>query len=74
MKLRQKIRKFAINQSKLLDSIGYAEMNLEIQRRVMIMTKENEDDMIEETGIQLSLTEEDIKAYLEQVLREIGHK
>jgi hypothetical protein len=38
---------------------------------VIALTKQNEDRMIEETGIQSSLTEEDMKQYLEQVIKEV---
>jgi hypothetical protein len=46
-------------------------MEQEIQRRVLTLTRQNQDKMTEETGIQSSLTEEDMKEYLEQVLDEV---
>jgi len=46
-------------------------MEQEIQRRVLTLTKQNQDRMAEETGIQSSLTEDDIKQYLEQVIKEV---
>jgi Tfp pilus assembly PilM family ATPase len=69
-KLRQSIRNFAL-ESRLLDSIETEQMEQEIQRRVLTVTRENQERMAEESGIQTSLTEEDIKEYLEQVLNEI---
>ena len=66
--LRQSIRRFAIKESKLLDSIGTAQMEQEIQRKVVVFTKRNQEEMMEETGIASSLTEEDVKEYLEQVI------
>jgi hypothetical protein len=69
-KLRQSIRNFAI-ESKLLDSIGMAHMEQEIQKRVLAFTKRNQDRMAEETGIQSSLTEEDMREYLQQVIEEV---
>jgi hypothetical protein len=69
-KLRQSIRTFAI-QSKLLDSIGTAHMEQEIQRRVLTLTKQNQLKMEEETGIHSSLTDDDLKEYLEQVIEEV---
>jgi hypothetical protein len=45
-------------------------MEQEIQRRVLTLTKQNQDKMAEETGIQSSLTEEDMIEYLEQVIDE----
>jgi hypothetical protein len=70
-KLRQSIRTFAIKESRLLDSIGMAQMEQQIHRKVIEFTKQNQDKMAEETGIQSSLTEEDMKQYLEQVIREV---
>jgi hypothetical protein len=71
VKLRKSVRKIAVNELKLLDSIGTAEMQEKIQKKVMIITKENRDNMIEETGVSPSLTEEDIKSYLDEVLQEV---
>ena len=70
-KLRKSIRNFAMNEAKLVDSIGTAEMEQEIQRRVIDMTKVTQDIMTEETGVQPSLNEEDIKQYLLKVIEEV---
>jgi hypothetical protein len=69
--LRQSIRAIAIKESKLLDSIGMAQMEQQIQKKVVEFTKRNQDRMAEETGIQSSLSEEDVKEYLQQVIREV---
>jgi hypothetical protein len=69
-KLRQSIRKIAINESKLLDSIGSAEM----EQRVIASTKAAQNRMTRESGIETSLTEEDMKQYLEITLKEIKSK
>jgi hypothetical protein len=74
IKLRQSIRKIAIKESKLLDSIGSAEMEQQIEKRVMASTKAAKDSMIEQSGIETSLTEEDMKQYLEITLKEIKSK
>jgi uncharacterized membrane protein len=73
-KLRQTIRKFAIKESKLLDSIGSAEMEQEIIKKVDTMAKEQSDIMKEQTGIMPSMNENDVKDYLEQVINEIKKK
>ena len=70
--LRRSIRKFAIKESKLLDSIGIANMEQEIQKRVLRLAKEQEENMIEQTGIESSLDEDDMKEYLGQVINEVG--
>ena len=38
---------------------------------MIALTKENQDRMAEESRIQSSLTEDDMKQYLEQVIREV---
>jgi hypothetical protein len=70
-KLRQTIRSFAIRESRLLDSIGMAQMEQEIQKRVIAITKQNQDRMTADSGIESSLTEEDMKQYLGDVLEEV---
>ena len=69
--LRQHIRKFAEKESRLLDSIGTAQMEQEIQRIVIRFTKQNQDKMAEESGVYSSLTEDDVIVYLEQVIKEV---
>lgn len=70
-KLRKSIRGFAIDETRLLDSIGTAHMEREIEDKVIGFTKRNQDNMAKETGVQSSLTEDDIKKYLEEVIREV---
>jgi hypothetical protein len=71
VKLRQSIRKSAIQEVKFLESIGAAQMEQELQRRVLTLAKKNSDTMTEETGVQPSLSENDMKQYLEEVIKEI---
>jgi len=71
-RLRQSIRKLAKSESKLLDNISTAQIEQDIQSRVIKMTKENQDIMLSETGVQTSLTDEDVKQYLHEVLTEIN--
>jgi hypothetical protein len=69
--LRRSIRRSAIKESKLLESIGIAHMEQEIQKRVLRLAKEQEETMVGQTGIQSSLDEHDMKEYLEQVINEV---
>jgi hypothetical protein len=71
IKLRQSIRRSAIEEAKFLESIGTAQMEQELQKRVLTIAKKNSDNMIEETGVQPSLSEDDIKQYLSEVIKEI---
>ncbi len=72
--LRKSIRGVAINEPRLLDSIGSAEMEQQILKKAIAIGKLNQNKMTEETGIQSSLTEEDMKQYLEQVMKEVTKK
>jgi len=70
-KLRQTIRKSTTEESKLLISIGSAQMEQEIQRRAVKVAKDQQQTMAEQTGVQSSLTEHDMKQYVSEVLKEI---
>jgi hypothetical protein len=71
-KLRRLIRKAAIREStQFLDSIGTAEMEHEIEKRIIAMTAATRENMERETGISSSFDEEDIKKYLQEALQEI---
>ena len=60
-----------MQQSKLFDSIGTAHMEQEIQERVLKVAKEQEDALREQTGIEPSFSEEDMRQYLIQVIEEV---
>jgi hypothetical protein len=69
--LRHLIRRSVTEQSKLLDSIGTAQMEQELQSRVVAITKNLSEKMVEETGLAVSMTENDIKQHIEMVRNEI---
>jgi PAB1-binding protein PBP1 len=46
-------------------------MEQQIQKKVIEFTKRNQDRIAEEAGVQSSFTEEDMKSYLQEVIREI---
>jgi hypothetical protein len=54
-----------MKESRLHDSIGVAQMDQQIQKRVRVLTKQNQDRIMEPSGIESSLTEDDMKQYLE---------
>ena len=70
-KLRQIIRQFAVTESKFFVSIGTAQIQKEIEDRVMRVAKKQQDILIGESGVYPSLTELEIKEYLKSVLEEI---
>ncbi len=63
-----------MKEATLLDSIGMAEMGQQIERKVSSFTKQNQDKLVEETEIQSTLTEEDMKQYIDQVIEEVMRK
>jgi hypothetical protein len=69
--LRKTIRKSVMEESKLLDSIGTAQMEQELRSRVLTITRKISDKMEEEAGVETSMTEEDMKQHLNNVLKEI---
>ena len=60
--------------SKLLDAIGTAHMEREIEKKAISLTKRYQDRMTDETGIQSSYSEDDIKEYLEEVIQEVHER
>ena len=69
--LRKNIRKSLKDQSLLLDKIGISQMEQQIQKNVLNLTKGLSAQLEDESGIQPSLEEEDVKKYVGEVLTEI---
>lgn len=72
--LRQSIRQSVKEQSKFLDSMGTAQMEGELQTRVLKTAKIASDSMEEETGVESSMSEDDMKDYMEIVMNELKDK
>jgi hypothetical protein len=70
VKLRKSIKKSTIEASKLLDSIGTAQMHNELEKRVTKITKNNSDLIEQQTGIAPSLTEDEVTQYIRDVIEE----
>ncbi|MGH9924516.1 MAG: Yip1 family protein, partial [Nitrososphaeraceae archaeon] len=74
-RLHRTIRKAALEESQqFLDAIGSAEMEQEIQKKVLRFSKKTKALMEYETGISTSIDDEDIKRYLDEVLIELKGK
>jgi hypothetical protein len=71
--LRLSIRKSLTEQSEFLHSMGSAHMEQELQSTFLKIAKKHLKVMTEKTGVEVSLTDGDIKEYLEMVMDEI-HK
>jgi hypothetical protein len=63
-----------MEQSKLLDSTGTAHLDRELQSTVLTSAKKHADIMFEKTGVEASMTENDIKEYIEMVVTDEVHK
>ena len=70
--LRNAIRKSVMEQSKLLDSIGTAQMERELQTSVLAIAKKTSAEMKENSGIEASLSENDIRDYMSLVIKELN--
>jgi hypothetical protein len=68
--LRREIRHLAIKESKLLESIGLAQIENELRNRVLHMAALSTSDAAE-SGVPSTLEEEDVSRYLDDVLKEI---
>jgi len=69
--LRKTIRKSVMEQSKLLDSIDTAQMERELQTSVLTIAKKTSDEMKENSGIEASLSEDDVRDYMSLVIKEL---
>lgn len=73
-RLRNMVRKTALDQFRLLESMGTAQLKQEIQKRVEKIAKDNSEKMIEETGIGTPPSEDDLKNYVDEVMKELRKK
>jgi hypothetical protein len=69
--LRKTIRKSALE---LLDDIGTAQMEQEVQKRILKIVKSNKEKLEAGTGVSCSVTEDDVKEYLEILKQELPKK
>lgn len=69
--LRKSIRQSVEEHSKFLHGIGSAQMDQRIQEVVLKLTKNFSHKLVEETGIEPSITEVEVKKYVNEVLQEI---
>lgn len=69
--VRRSIRRLAISQSALFDSMVSAESEKEIEKRVMEIVSKESVEMANRSGVEISLSDSEAKEYLEEVIREI---
>jgi hypothetical protein len=66
IQLRRVIRKLTLNEVQLLDNIVTAEKQRELEKRILKLTREQEQTLTDQTGITPSISAEDAKQYLEE--------
>lgn len=69
--LRASIKNLAKKELKLLGDIGTAEMYNDVERRVTALTRSRADMLTEQSGIEPSLTDNEVRDYLVVVTKEI---
>jgi hypothetical protein len=69
-RVRREIKKFAMHESKLLDSIGSAQFEKDIAEKVTAV-RQTEDFAAASLGVPHSVDEDDMTKYLEDVVREM---
>lgn len=74
MTIRQTIKKSVMEQSKLLHSIGTAEMENEVQKKVLATARKTSESMTDKTGVEASMNEDDMKAYVQLVIKELDKR
>jgi hypothetical protein len=71
--LRRSMKDSTRQQLKLLHNIGTAEMERKLEKRVMEITKTNADNLTQQSGIEPTLTNEEISNLISEVKKEL-HK
>jgi hypothetical protein len=72
VKLRQSIKSSTVRESsKFLTSLGTAHMEKQIEEKVLKVTRDNAALLLEQSGVQPTLTEGEMKRYLTEVIEEL---
>jgi hypothetical protein len=73
--LRKSIRS-SINEqhSKLMDGIGMSELQREIDKRVTPLVQRHAEQMNMEAALDLTISEEEVKQYMNEILRDLHEK
>jgi hypothetical protein len=71
VRIRKSIRTSVQKEFELLGNIGQAELDMNLRNKVVSMTNSLSTRLREDTGVESSLTPEDIKEYTNQVIQEL---
>jgi hypothetical protein len=72
VKLRRSIKNATLQESsKFLDTLGTAQMEKQLQDTVMKISKDNASTLAEQSGVEPSMTDDEMKSYMDEVIAEI---
>ena len=74
IELRRSIKESVRNESNLLGNIGSAQMESVLQNRVMKVVRNLSGEIEQETGVQSSLEESELKDYVQMAIQEMRSK
>jgi hypothetical protein len=69
--MRHRIRTSLLDKSELLDSIGLADINRDLEKQTEALLEEHEETMKLETGFERSISKSEMKNYVEEVKTEL---
>jgi hypothetical protein len=70
-RLRKSIHTLAMDEADMLHNLGSTRMKEELQKKVAMISKEQEEILKAETGVENKVSEVDMKQYAEEVMKEI---
>jgi hypothetical protein len=74
IELRKSIKKSTLREAKFLDSIGTAHMEKELMKRMVSKAKEEQKELVQESGVNSSLSEDDIIDIVKEVEKDVKEK
>jgi hypothetical protein len=70
-RLRREIRKYAMEEAKLIGDIGLANISQSIENKVLEFAKKETENLVEEKGIYPSMSDEEVQEYMVLVMKEV---
>ncbi len=72
--VRQILSKSVRSESSLIQSMGFAQMEQEIRKKMASIAKKHLTELTEESGIEPELSDREIKEYIQEVIEEVKDK
>ncbi len=70
-RLRKSLNKLAMEEADLLRSLGTTRMKEELQKKVAKISKEQAEQLRDQTGIEHKVSDEEMKQYTDEVMKEL---